>query len=752
MNGHYQPALVLLSILVAIVASFVALDTASRVSAVRGTKAAPLWLGGGALSMGTGIWAMHFVGMLAFALPVRVSYDIPITAASFLVAVLASALALSTVGRATLSSRRLAGAGVLMGCGIATMHYLGMEAMRMRPRIEYAPVMLTVSVFIAIGASTVAMWIAFQLKRESIVSAFWNKFLSALVMGAAIVGMHYSGMSAAHFAPGSVCIANTRSFDSAWMAAVVGGCTMLFLLTTLLVSVFFSMAPTIRSRLVFLVIGCMLPMSILAFGFVFYDYHRSQQEQLANSVALARAMTAMVDKDLAAIESGLVVLGTSQALADNNYAAFYKQSEQVMHALNASAITLSDATGQQLIDTRRPYGEALPIYDNPNAAERMFATGLPVLSDLFFDNLNRQPVITIGVPVRKAGSVVYQVSASLLSERLAIILARQHLPRNWIVAVYDSSGTIAARSHESLRFVGKKGAATVLRRMTEVDEGSINAVTLEGIPVSTSFSRSPTTNWTVAIGIPIASFTGELLNSLWWLLAVLTAMLCSSLALAWYIGTAITRSIQALAEPALALGSGAHVRVAPLGLVEADEVGRALTHASSVLQQAQYAAHHDGLTGLANRALFAELVNQQLLVSKRTGSSLAVLYIDLDGFKAVNDEHGHEVGDALLQAVAARLQVRIRECDLAARLGGDEFAVVLIAPGADGAASVAGKLVDCLSIPFPLGAQTVGVSASIGVSVYPGSATTCEALLGRADEAMYRAKKAGKRRYVVASD
>lgn len=190
------------------------------------------------------------------------------------------------------------------------------------------------------------------------------------------------------------------------------------------------------------------------------------------------------------------------------------------------------------------------------------------------------------------------------------------------------------------------------------------------------------------------------------------------------IGGSIARSIHALIQPALALADGATVKFPPLGLSEADEVAMALTNAAEILGRVQHEAQHDVLTGLANRGLFNELLQQQLKVSKRITGSLAVLYIDLDGFKAVNDTYGHETGDILLKSVAARIQVNIRESDLAARMGGDEFAVILIQPGKDGAVLVASKLVQSLSVPFPTGPHSLEISASIGVALYPESATS----------------------------
>jgi diguanylate cyclase (GGDEF)-like protein len=228
-------------------------------------------------------------------------------------------------------------------------------------------------------------------------------------------------------------------------------------------------------------------------------------------------------------------------------------------------------------------------------------------------------------------------------------------------------------------------------------------------------------------------------------------LLLSSFAAAWAIASRIAASIHQLAAPALALGSGTAVSVPALDLKEADEVGRALTRASAMLMAAQHRANHDTLTGLANRALFDEIFTHQLAICRRTNRYLAIVYIDLDGFKPVNDTHGHAVGDEVLRMVAERLKHSIRESDLAARLGGDEFALVLVNTGQDAAQALALQLMDALSVPYPVGSLKLEISASIGIAGYPESGTVREALSLRADEAMYRAKAAGKRRYAVAS-
>ena len=235
MAGNYDARLVILSVMVAILASYTALDLAGRVTQSSG-RAARLWLLSGAISMGAGIWSMHFIGMLAFELPIRVAYDIPLTAASLLIAMIVSGFALRTASAPTLTWLQLGRGGILMGAGICMMHYTGMFAMRMSPGIIYRPAVFAASVGIAITASWVALWIAFRL-RKSDHHEIGVRFMAAVVMGLAIAGMHYTGMTAAVFAPGSICLAG-GTLDSHWLAVTIGSFTVSVLTITLLVSIF----------------------------------------------------------------------------------------------------------------------------------------------------------------------------------------------------------------------------------------------------------------------------------------------------------------------------------------------------------------------------------------------------------------------------------------------------------------------------------------------------------------------------------
>lgn len=221
--GNYDAALVATSYVVAAIASFVALDMAARISATTNPARARRWLVGGALAMGGGIWSMHFIGMLAFRLPITLGYDLGITLASLLVAVLSSAYALWRVSGPVLPPTRLLLGAVVLGLGVAGMHYLGMEALRMRPAIDYHPGWFAASIVIAIAAAGTALWIAFSLRRDSLRNARL-RVLAALVMGLAIVGMHYTGMAAARFPVGSICSAAVTGgvVSQSWLAALIG--------------------------------------------------------------------------------------------------------------------------------------------------------------------------------------------------------------------------------------------------------------------------------------------------------------------------------------------------------------------------------------------------------------------------------------------------------------------------------------------------------------------------------------------------
>jgi PAS domain S-box-containing protein len=197
--GSYNYALVALSVLIAIFASYAALDLAGRVRAASGWTRAS-WLLGGAGAMGTGIWSMHYIGMLAFVLPRPVAYHWPTVLLSLLAAILASVVALDVVSRQKMAASRAVAGSLLMGAGIASMHYIGMAAMRLPAMCQFNSSLVVMSVVFAVLISFAALWITFHFRDEK-KGIGWEKLAGAVVMGVAIPVMHYTGMAAASFTP-----------------------------------------------------------------------------------------------------------------------------------------------------------------------------------------------------------------------------------------------------------------------------------------------------------------------------------------------------------------------------------------------------------------------------------------------------------------------------------------------------------------------------------------------------------------------
>lgn len=200
MSSIYDVRLITLSIAIAVLASYTALDLAGRVTAAK-ASAQVAWLIGGAMVMGIGIWSMHFVAMLAFCLPIPITYDMLTVLVSMLPAAIASGGALFLASRPVLSIWQLLVGGTLMGIGIASMHYIGMLAMRIQATATYNPVLFILSIAIAIGASILGLNIAFQLRTQTNTTRRWAKVSGALFIGGAIAGMHYTGMGAVRFTP-----------------------------------------------------------------------------------------------------------------------------------------------------------------------------------------------------------------------------------------------------------------------------------------------------------------------------------------------------------------------------------------------------------------------------------------------------------------------------------------------------------------------------------------------------------------------
>ncbi|HEY7885223.1 MAG TPA: MHYT domain-containing protein, partial [Cellvibrionaceae bacterium] len=232
----YNLTLVFASYCVAVIAAYTAVYFGSKLFAMTGTER-KFWLWAGALCLGSGIWSMHFVGMSAYSMPMdmEMSFSAPLTIASWIPAVLASALALYVITREQASISSIAASAVIMGAGISAMHYGGMYAMRMDPPVEYDQLLVIASIAIAVGASGAALVICRQIRRVSARYLWVTKISAALVMGAAICGMHYTGMAAASYPMGAEMAAHNH-LRGEWMGVPTAIAASIFLLIALIVA------------------------------------------------------------------------------------------------------------------------------------------------------------------------------------------------------------------------------------------------------------------------------------------------------------------------------------------------------------------------------------------------------------------------------------------------------------------------------------------------------------------------------------
>jgi len=340
---------------------------------------------------------------------------------------------------------------------------------------------------------------------------------------------------------------------------------------------------TIRFRLGCLVAACLLPVCVIVSVLLAraYDYKRTLIEQ--QMLQTARALSLAVDRDLGNIQAALQVLATSPFLASGDFAGFHGQAQAVVRMFGESDIILADASTQQVVNTFRRFGEPLPKRNAAEAVRRVFATGKPVIGDLFLGVMTNRPLIGVDVPVFSGDKVVYDLTMTLPANRLTAILAQQRLPSQWLGAILDGKQIIVARTVHSEELTGRLAGAALRQRMAQSSEGTVVSTNSEGVEVLAAFSQATISGWTVAISMPEAALRGEIWQWLCWTVSGIVFVLIASLWLVTAMAGGIARSIQSLVAPALALGCGEEVRHETLDLQETFAVGEALVKASSLL-------------------------------------------------------------------------------------------------------------------------------------------------------------------------
>ena len=299
---------------------------------------------------------------------------------------------------------------------------------------------------------------------------------------------------------------------------------------------------SIRGRLASLVVASVLPVWIAAGFLIYYNYQSRRALTEQRMLETARALTMVVDRELANMQAGLSVLATSPSLVSGDLRAFHHQARVILAAHPGDDILLADATGQELVNTLLPFGAPLPKRGVPDAVRQVYATGRPFITNVFKGAVTGHLLISVDVPVFHNGRVVYDLAMAVPPDRFATVLLQQHLPPEWVGTIVDSDHVVVARTHHPEKLVGHLSGPVLLQRMAAAAEGTVELNNLEGIRVFDSFSRSPTSGWTVVIGVPKSIMMAEIWRWLWWIIAGTALLSITGITVALLLGRSIARS------------------------------------------------------------------------------------------------------------------------------------------------------------------------------------------------------------------
>jgi len=340
---------------------------------------------------------------------------------------------------------------------------------------------------------------------------------------------------------------------------------------------------TLRFRLLTLAALPLGPALLLVLMLIVLQAMRIQEEAQASALRTTRALAVAVDSRLREVEASLTALTVSDSLRNQDLASFHKQALSFQVSTGLGTVVLLDERGQQLVNTFRPYGAPLPALGAQAPAMPVIVEGRPI-ARVIKAPASGEPLAIVSVPVRINGQVRYALSTTIGFDQFDDLLRRQALPPHWIGVIVDSARVVVARTMEPSKFVGTPASRSLADALSTAREGAFDGLTLEGIPVRTLYSSTGDAGWAVAVGVPKAELARELYMPLFWFSVSALFVLGLAAAFAWWYAQRIERAMELLNNAARELGGGAPVSVPPLGIVEADQLGAAMTRASSELR------------------------------------------------------------------------------------------------------------------------------------------------------------------------
>jgi diguanylate cyclase (GGDEF)-like protein/PAS domain S-box-containing protein len=744
LHGSYDYSLVALSITLALVAAYTALDLAGRVTAAQ-RRSKWFWLAGGATSMGLGIWAMHYIGMLAFSLPVPVLYHYPTVVLSLLAAIAASAVALFTASRERMSVASLLAGGSVMGGGIAAMHYIGMAAMRLPAMMQYRPAPLALSVGLAVVISLAALVLAFQVRLEQ--KTTLRKLLSALIMGSAIPLMHYTGMWAVRFYASDIPFGVESTVQISSLGIVAISLTSFLMMSLAIATAFLDRMLALRTAVVNAARDGEARLRMLAEAIPQIVWTATPEGAVDYCNQRWYELTGFtVEQTLGA--------GWSNGLHPDDRPVAWQNWETVLRTGEPLEMEyrLRNAAGDFLWYLVR----AAPMRDSTGAIVKWFGSCTDI-----DDQMRHQAVLE--EQIRQHTAMLMDANTRLQTEMRERALTQQELNLQSERMVLDltersNRSTNLAKMAELLHSCAAvqdacSVAAGMAPKVFPELRGALWLFTpsRETLEVAATWtdcnlpanSFGPQDCWALRTGRLHVVVAGDHTAECRHAAAGEFSYFCLPLAAhGEAIGILHFRTIAPgdLPQPMLLVAS-----------TFAEQLG--LSVANIRLREAlRIQAIRDPLTGLYNRRYLEEMMERETRRAVRTEQGLGVLMLDLDHFKNFNDTYGHDAGDTVLRETASFLLKSVRAEDIVCRFGGEEFVVIL--PAADlkvtqaRAERIRSRLRE-LSVTHQ--GQSLGpITVSVGVAELPQHGISSKELLDSADAALYRAKREGRDRVMVA--
>lgn len=307
----------------------------------------------------------------------------------------------------------------------------------------------------------------------------------------------------------------------------------------------------------------LVPTVLLVLLLIVLQAMRMQEEAQASALRMTRALAAAVDSRLREVEASLNVLSVSDALRNQDFAAFYKQALSFQVSAGLSTVVVLDEHGRQVVNTSRPYGSPLPALGSRAPAMPVIVEGKPMARVIKAPSTG-EPLAVVGVPVRINGQVRYALSTTIGFHHFNDLLRQQGLPPSWIGSIVDPARVVVARTIEGDKFVGTPAPGFLVDAMSRYREGAFDGVSVEGIPVRTIYSSTGEHGWAVAVGVPKAELARELYTPLLWFLLSTLFVLGLAAASAWWYAQRIGRAVALLNNAARELGGrGRSPRASP---------------------------------------------------------------------------------------------------------------------------------------------------------------------------------------------